>query len=374
MRSLAEIVQQLPTSPDNGLTTAGIAQSRQQCGSNRLTPLPREPLWKKFLEKFDEPIIKILLAAALLSMVVDLFKVPGSGPLFGGIAVGLIALVVAGAYLLRQSHWIPSLLFALAIVTFFTGLGLGHTLVEGLAVMIAVILATGVAFLSEYKSDREFEVLNAHKESLHVKVVREGAIYTTPLEDIVAGDAVLLETGDEIPADGRLARATELSIDQSLMTGESNPVRKQPQPADDTADGPDQPGCLYRGTQVVEGVGLMLVTEVGDATALGQIARRLSAEDEDEEEVAAPDSEEKRVKRKLTISKELTPLQLKLEKLAALISRVGYVAAVLIFLAQLLRGVLTGEVHWPASTTDAIHVFRALLDYFVLMVIIVVVA
>ncbi len=375
MRSLAKILQQLPTSSENGLTSAGVVQSRERFGANRLTPLPREPIWRKFLEKFDEPIIKILLAAALLSMVVDFFKVPDNGPLIGGIAVGLIALTVVVAYLLRQSQWVPTILFVLAIMTFFTGLALGHTLVEGLAVMVAVILATGVAFLSEYKSDREFEVLNAHKDSLHVKTIRDGIFHTIPLEEVVVGDTVLLETGDEIPADGRLVRATELSIDQSLMTGESNAVRKQAWPADDTAEGTDQPGCLYRGTQVVDGVGLMLVTEVGDATALGQIARRLSADPGDEDEdVAAPDSEEKRVQRKLTISKELTPLQQKLEKLAALISRVGYIAAGLIFVAQLFRGLLTGEIHWPASLPDAVLVFGALLDYFVLMVIIIVVA
>ncbi len=96
--------------------------------------------------------------------------------------------------------------------------------------MVAVILATGVAFLSEYKSDREFEVLNAHKESLQVKVLRDGAFHTIPLEEVVVGDAVVLETGDEIPADGRLVKATDLYIDQSLMTGESEPVRKQPRP------------------------------------------------------------------------------------------------------------------------------------------------
>ena len=330
MRTVAAIQEQLPTTPQDGLSTEGRTKSRERFGVNRLTPLPREPLWKKFLAKFNEPIIKILLAAALLSMVVDLFKlIYGSG-------------------------------------------AQGHPFVEGLAVMVAVILATGVAFLSEYKSDREFEALNAHKDSLQVKVQRDGAVHTIPLEDTLVGDVVLLETGDEIPADGRLLRATELFVDQSLMTGESEPVRKMPSRADDSADVPDQPGCLYRGTQVVDGVGAMLVTEVGDATALGQIARRLSAEEEDEE--AAPDSEEKRIKRKLTISKELTPLQQKLTKLADLISKVGYAAAVLIFVAQLIRGILSGEIHVPTSFADTIQVFSVLLDYFVLMVIIIVVA
>jgi Ca2+-transporting ATPase len=375
MRTLAEIQKELPRGADNGLTSDGVIQSRQRFGINQLTPLPREPLWKKFIEKFDEPIIKILLAAALLSLVVDLFKLPDKGTTYGVVSLALVAGVLAAAYAIRKPHWVPSLMFGLAIGLSIFGLVIRHPLVEGLAVMIAVILATGVAFLSEYKSDREFEVLNAKKDALQVKVVRDGQFHTLPLEDVVVGDLVQLETGDEIPADGRLAKANDLYIDQSLMTGESVPVRKSPRPADDTAEGPDQPACLYRGTQVVDGVGEMVVTDVGDATALGQIARRLSAEDEEEEEeIQAADTEEKRVKRKLTISKELTPLQLKLTNLADLISKVGYVAAVLIFVAQVIRGCITGELHIPVDGRDAIGVLGALLDYFVLMVIIIVVA
>ena len=272
MRTLLAVQEQLPTTPDAGLSDAGRARSAQLFGVNRLTPLPRTPLWQKFLDKFDEPIIKILLAAALLSMVVDLFKLPlpVNGPLWGGLALGLIVVVIGVAALLRRFALLPTLLFFLAIVLFVLGLALGHTLVEGLAVMIAVILATGVAFLSEYQSDREFEALNAHKDSLRVKVRRDGAIHTIPLEESLVGDVVLLETGDELPADGRLLKATELFVDQSLMTGEAEPMRKQPSLADDNAEGPEQPGCLYRGTQVVDGVGALLVTEVGDATALGQ--------------------------------------------------------------------------------------------------------
>src|SRR5947209_5045894 len=249
MRSLADIQQAFVVSPETGLTADMVARSRQRFGSNRLTPLPREPVWKKFLEKFDEPIIKVLLAAALLSMVVDLFK---ASPTLGIVAVGLVAAAVAGAYVLRQAQWVPSVLFGAALVLFFLGLFTGHVLVEGLAVMVAVILATGVAFANELKSDREFEVLNARKDGLHVKVLRRD-FHTIPLEEVVVGDLIILEMGDEVPGDGRLVKATELYIDQSLMTGESEPSRKQPQPADDEAEGPDKPGCLYRGTQVVDG-------------------------------------------------------------------------------------------------------------------------
>jgi Ca2+-transporting ATPase len=375
MRTVHDVQKQLAVSAETGLAPEGVTRSRQLFGANRLTPLPREPLWKKFLEKFDEPIIKILLAAALLSMIVDLFRppVPLNRWLAGGIVLGLSLASVVLAYLRGRKEWLPSILFLTALVLWPVGLSTGSVSIDGLAVMVAVILATGVAFLSEYKSDREFEILNAQKESLHVKVLRGGAIHTVPLEDVVVGDTVVLETGDEVPADGRLVKATDLHVDQSLMTGESEPARKQPRPADDAAEGPEQRGCLYRGTQVVDGLGEMIVTEVGDATYLGQIARRLSAEDGEEEEESA-DNEEKRVKRKLTVSKELTPLQQKLEKLADLISNVGYVAAGAIFLALLVRGLWLGQVYWPEDLADFREVASYLISYFMYMVIIIVVA
>jgi Ca2+-transporting ATPase len=373
MRALSDVFQKLPTTPEDGLSADGVALSRRQFGENRLTPLPREPLWKKFLEKFDEPIIKILLAAALLSMVVDLFK--GKAYIVGGVSVGLLLVGVAAAYAGRLTQWIPSFLFGLALLTFFMGLFTRHVLVEGLAVMVAVILATGVAFLSEYKSDREFEVLNAQKESIKVKVLREGHVHQVALETLVVGDAVVLEMGDEIPADGRLVKAKELYVDQSLMTGESEPVRKAVRPADDTAEGPEQPGCLYRGTQVVDGAGQMIVTEVGDETYLGQIARKLSAEEDEEEEgEEKPEDEAKRVKRKLTISKELTPLQEKLTALAERISFVGYIAAGLIFAALVFRGIWEGALFIPTNGHEALAVFSELLNDLVVMVIIIVVA
>src|SRR3954447_21162175 len=120
MRMLRDVLQQLPASADNGLTLEGIAQSRTRFGGTRLTPLPREPLWKKFLEKFDEPIIKILLAAALLSMVVDLFK---GAPAYVGAGFGRVVVVVAAGMLvgaLRQ--WLPSMLFGAAVVLLGVGL------------------------------------------------------------------------------------------------------------------------------------------------------------------------------------------------------------------------------------------------------------
>ena len=127
MRTLVDVQKQLSISAEKGLSGDAVAQSAQLFGRNTLTPLPREPLWKKFIEKFDEPIIKILLAAALLSMAVDLFKVSRT---VGGIGVGLVALAVLAAYVLKQAQWIPTILFGGAIVLFILGLTRGHFLVE----------------------------------------------------------------------------------------------------------------------------------------------------------------------------------------------------------------------------------------------------
>ncbi|HJZ93128.1 MAG TPA: calcium-translocating P-type ATPase, PMCA-type [Gemmataceae bacterium] len=402
MRTLREIHEQFPAARDRGLDHDEVGQSLSRFGANRLTPLPREPLWRKFLEKFDEPIVKILLAATLLKTVVDLFAPEGPWGLFG---LGLSVAVFVVALALKLREWLPSMMFGTAIVLVLLSIVSGHPSYEGLAVMVAVMLATGVAFASEYKSDRAFEVLNAEKESLRAKVMRHGEVHTVPLEDVVVGDLVVLEMGDEIPADGRIRRANELYIDQSLMTGESEPVRKLTRPDDDPADGPDHPGCVYRGTQVVDGAGQMVVAEVGDLTMIGQIARRLSAETDGEADRPAAHTGEARIKRKLTVSKQETPLQVKLTALAGQISKVGYAAALAIFLALLIRGVVfTREVRFsptfvvdPASgeyLTDATgnritnpaagplettgkalnDSVGALLGYFVYMVIIIVVA
>src|SRR5437764_6481355 len=168
MRSLQQIFADLPTTPETGLKPEAIADSRAKFGANRLTPLPREPLWRKFIEKFDEPIIRILLAAALLSIIVDLIK---SNAILGGVALAVVLVLAATVYFTKKLRpWLPSLLFVLAIIWAAVSAITGHPSYEGLAVMVAVVLATGVAFLSEYRSDREFEVLNRQKDDIHVKV------------------------------------------------------------------------------------------------------------------------------------------------------------------------------------------------------------
>jgi Ca2+-transporting ATPase len=349
---------------EHGLTAAQVRESSDRLGANTLTPLPREPVWRKFLAKFDEPIIRILLAAALLSTVVDLFK---ASALYGlaGMAVSAFAL---GPPLLfaRLRPWFASLML-LAATSLCAMSFLGeHPSYEGVAVMVAVVLATGVAFASEHKSDREFEALNAARGRIRAKVRRAGIFQTIRMDDVVVGDIVLLEAGDEVPADGRLVSASELSLDQSLITGESLPVRKATGKAPDSSSGPEHTACVFRGTQVVAGVGAMLVCESGDSTMVGKIATALGSVDA--EELVDGNSREGRVRNRLTVSKAPTPLQSRLKELADTITWAGYAAAFLIFCAMLAKEWAGGSFRDPLSATGA------LLGAVVYAVIIVVVA
>nr|MBP9750975.1 calcium-translocating P-type ATPase, PMCA-type [Candidatus Peribacteraceae bacterium] len=370
MRTVFETLALFPHAPGGGLTAAQAAESHERHGRNTLTPLPKESAWSKFVAKFEDPIIRILLSASLISMTVDLFKM-GAGYVLPLGFVAAMAVVFGGILLMRRGRWLVFAFLGFAMALLVAGLMLGHLLFEGLAVMVAVLLATGVAFLSEYKSDREFELLNEGKEPPAVKVVRGGIQTTIPAHEVAVGDIVLLGTGDEVPADGRVLEATELNLDQSLMNGESEPSAKLPAEADKAAGGPGEIDCLYRGTYVVEGIGRMLVTEVGDATEFGVIARKLAGDDGVGEAGG-------RVRDKLSISKEPTPLQRKLEGLARLISRAGYAAAAIVFVVLVVGGILRGDLALPAEGADAGAVWfqnlSLLLEYFVYMVVIVVVA
>jgi len=137
-----------------------------------------------------------------------------------------------------------------------------------------VILATGVAFLSEISQRREFEILNTRKDSIDVKVVREGHIRSLPIEDIVVANLVILERATSSRRRSHRVKASELLVDQSLMTAIGSSAELVRPVADETSEGPEQPGCVYRGTQIVDGTGHMIVTAC-DSTYLGEIARRL---------------------------------------------------------------------------------------------------
>ena len=258
-----------------GLTAAEVAASRQKYGANVLTPPEREPWWKLWLEKFDDPVIRILLIAAVIAIVV-------------GAAHGQYA--------------------------------------EGVGIIIAILLATTLAFLNEYKANKEFDILNQVNDEVPVKVIRDGNYTNVPKKDIVVDDVVLLEQGEEIPADGLVLEAMSFQVNESSLTGESVPVHKEsraelekraPEEAE-TAYARDR---LYRGTTISDGHGTVQITAVGDATEAGKTARTAAEETEEE-----------------------TPLNRQLERLSKIIGVVGFAVAALIYTALLFRDVFTGEL------------------------------
>ena len=370
MRTIQEIQTLFPACATKGLSSDEVNLSRSTFGKNLLTPILTESIWLKFLGKFDDAIIRILLVAAILSFFIELFQANTSSYAFAGIA--LLALILIPGFLISAFRpLIPASLAFFSIPLFFLGIAAGQPSYEGLAVMIAVILATGVAFLSEWKSNKEFEKLNSAKEQIQAKTIRSGSVKNLSMEELVVGDLILLEMGDELPADGRILSSENLSIDQSLLTGESEPVEKHLISANQFTDGTENPSCLFRGTQVLEGSASFLITEVGDDSMIGQIARKLGISDDNQ------NSQNERLRKRFTSQQETTPLQEKLSVLANTISKCGYIAAIMIFLAMLARGmffVTPSEVFIPSSMPDMLKVTHALVGYFLYMVIIIVVA
>ena len=269
---------------DNGLSKSQVADFRIKYGANAMTPPVRDPLWRQYLAKFDDPIIKILLFAVVVSTVVSLIQ--------------------------------------------------GEGLLDTMGIIIAVFLATGIAFFNEYRSSREFDVLNAHRDDVAVKVIRDGRPVSVATRDIVVGDLILLEAGDAIPADGWVTSADDLASDESAFTGETEPVNK---PEKDR---------LLKGAFITAGKGQMIAAAVGDSAQMGVIAASLGIDHATQ-----------------------TPLEQKLEALARIISKFGYAMAILICVTLLIRGVFVGEVTgFNIETADNI------LHYFMLAVVVVVAA
>lgn len=249
----------VPITGDLGLPLSRVEEMRRKYGVNTITPPPREPLWRQYLQKYDDPIIKILLFAVALSALVSIIR--------------------------------------------------GEGLLDTLGIVIAVLLSTLIAFLNEYRSSKEFELLNAHRDDLAVKVIREGRPVSVPSREIVVGDLVLLEAGDGIPADGWVISADDLFSDESTFTGETEPV---------TRGVHDR---LLKGALVTAGKGTMIAGAVGDSAEMGVIAASLGVD-----------------------HATLTPLEQKLEALARIISSFGYAMAVLIFCTLMVRGIILGEI------------------------------
>ena len=211
-----------------GLTEAQVEESRARHGANVMTPPPRPSLWIKFLENFKNPLIRILLVALVFS-------------------------------------------FGIASYEFFGGHKGFEAFLEPLGILVAVLLATLIGFWLEVSADRKFEILNSVNDDIQVKVMRDGKVTEIPRRDVVVGDIVILDTGDEVPADGRLLDSLSLGVNESSLTGE--PLAHK---SHNTADISDKDttypvNMVMRGTTVVEGRGTMEVTAVGDATEQGHV-------------------------------------------------------------------------------------------------------
>jgi Ca2+-transporting ATPase len=252
----------------SGLTAAQVVASRARHGANVLTPPERDPWWKLYLEKFDDPVIRILIIAGLLSF----------------------------------------------------GVGFAHgEYYEGIGIVIAVLLSTGLAFINEHRANAEFELLNQSSDEAPVKVRRDRAYTTVPRREVVVGDVVLLAQGDEVPADGRLVESVALQVNESSLTGEL--IAAKDHTRHDAGEGTYPANRVYRGTTVADGSGTLLVQSVGDATEIGRTAR-----------AAAEDTDEK------------SPLNRQLERLSKWIGVVGFAIAVGTFTALAGRAALTGEL------------------------------
>ena len=279
----------------NGLTQAQVQESRERYGRNVLTPPKRKSLWALFFEKFSDPVIRILLIAAFLSL----------------------------------------------------GIGFIHNeFAETIGIFCAIFLATGIAFWFEYDAMRKFDLLNSTNDDTPVKVVRDGAVTEIPKQDVVVGDVVLLESGEEVPADGTLQEAVSLKINESTLTGEPM-IDKTVDPAHFHEDATYPSNEVLRGTTVIEGHGVMVVERVGDATEFGKVAEQSTIESDEE-----------------------TPLNQQLQRLSKLIGRAGITLAIVTFVALLVKG------FWVEGLLEAdwLTIAERVLQYFMVAVTLIVVA
>lgn len=281
-----------------GLTAAQAEESRRRHGANVLTPPARTSMWRLYADKYNDPIIRILLAAA---------------------AVSLALAFVSGEY------------------------------AETMGIFIAIFLATTIGFYFERDAARKFDVLTALGEEQAVKVVRDGRVTEIARRDVVVGDVVVLETGDEVPADGRLTAATDLQIDESALTGEPMAAKRTvPDGAARDAEATYPEDVVLRSTMVMGGTARMVVTAVGDATEIGHVAGRSTE-----------------------MTEVKTPLNLQLDRLASMISKVGTGVAVAAFVVFLTHDVLTSPL-W--HTTNYMGMANVVLRYFMMAVTLIVMA
>ena len=276
-----------------GLTDEQVKQSRQQHGKNVLTPPQRTSLWKLYLDKFRDPIIQILLVAAFVSLILAFIE---------------------------------------------------KNFMETIGIFVAVFLATTVGFYFERDAAKKFNLLTALSEEQPVKVRRNGKVMEIPRHDVVVGDVVLVEVGDEVPADGELIVCNDLQMNESTLTGE--PVTEKS--LEGGGDGAYPRNIILRSTMVMNGRGEFVVTSVGDATEIGKVAKKSTEQTSVE-----------------------TPLHMQLDKLAKMISKVGSVVSVAAFFIFLIHDILTNPA-WGGK--DYFYMAEIVLNYFMMAVTLIVMA
>ena len=276
-----------------GLTDEQVKQSREQHGKNVLTPPQRTSLWKLYLDKYRDPIIQILLVAAFVSLILAFIE---------------------------------------------------KNFMETIGIFVAVFLATTVGFYFERDAAKKFNLLTALSEEQPVKVRRNGKVMEIPRHDVVVGDVVLVEVGDEVPADGELIVCNDLQINESTLTGE--PVTEKS--LEGGGDGAYPRNVILRSTMVMNGRGEFVVTAVGDATEIGKVAKKSTEQTSVE-----------------------TPLNMQLDKLAKMISKVGSVVSVAAFFIFLIHDILTNPA-WGGK--DYFYMAEIVLKYFMMAVTLIVMA
>ena len=283
-----------------GLTDQEVLQSREKHGVNLLTPPKRPSLLKLYLEKFEDPVVRVLLVAAVFSLIISIIE---------------------------------------------------NEYAETIGIIAAILLATGIGFYFEYDANKKFDLLNAVNEETLVKVIRNGRIQEIPRKDVVVGDIMVLETGEETPADGELIEAISLQVNESNLTGEPV-INKTTVEADFDEEATYASNLVMRGTTVVDGHGSMKVLRVGDATEIGKVARQSTEQ-----------------------STEPTPLNIQLTKLANLIGKIGFTVAGLAFLIFFIKDVV---LYFDFGALNGWHdwlpVLERTLKYFMMAVTLIVVA
>lgn len=285
----------------SGLTEAEVAESRQKYGWNLLTAPPKRSVWLLFFDKFKDPIIKILLVALLLSVAVSLYQ-------------------------------------------FFSGMEGTSVFFEPGGILIAVVLATVIGFILEHNASKKFDMLNQVNDDIPIKVLRDGHIHEITKKEVVVGDIVILEVGEEVPADGVLVEAVSLQMNESTLTGEpviSKTIRENEFKQDVTYPSNE----VLKGTCVVDGHGVFRVTKVGDSTEYGKVYTGSQMENDTK-----------------------TPLNIQLDKLGKVITRLSYgVAGLVVVIRVFIYFTSTSSVDW-------LHAGDYILDTFMIAITLVVVS